>query len=141
MYKIFIPSTPPELGPCTCDLTANLCDLHCCCDTDCTGGSFDWCLPDGPVASGSQVPECIDDRELARFNPSESRGLVTGTRASFLPFFNLRTVFYFTLSFLFFVFSFSFCYISSSSSSSSSSSLPPDSNQPLFFRSNHSTLI
>ena len=24
-----------DIGPCTCDLTPNTCDYHCCCDTDC----------------------------------------------------------------------------------------------------------
>jgi hypothetical protein len=30
------------------------------------------------VAVGDDVPRCFDGRELARFNPRESKGLVTG---------------------------------------------------------------
>uniref|UniRef100_A0A8C4R518 Tectonic-1-3 N-terminal domain-containing protein n=1 Tax=Eptatretus burgeri TaxID=7764 RepID=A0A8C4R518_EPTBU len=27
-------------GPCTCDLHTNLCDIHCCCDPDCSSGDI-----------------------------------------------------------------------------------------------------
>ncbi|PIK34084.1 putative tectonic-1 [Apostichopus japonicus] len=37
----------PNLGPCICDLTANGCDVNCCCDEDCTDedrATFSECL-------------------------------------------------------------------------------------------------
>ncbi|XP_041367058.1 tectonic-3-like [Gigantopelta aegis] len=50
------PTTPPpsqipqntDIGPCPCDLTGLACDVHCCCDDDCTPEdkkSFSFCSP------------------------------------------------------------------------------------------------
>ncbi|OWF46746.1 Tectonic-3 [Mizuhopecten yessoensis] len=50
-----LPTQPPspiaintDVGPCPCDLTANACDVRCCCDPDCTSndiGAFSSCIP------------------------------------------------------------------------------------------------
>ena len=37
----------PDLGPCTCDLTRNSCDVNCCCDEDCSAAdrqAFSQCI-------------------------------------------------------------------------------------------------
>jgi hypothetical protein len=57
-----------EMGPCTCNLNAGLCDASCGCDPDCTAADialFASFLPDGPVTQN--LTSCVDP-DLVRVN-------------------------------------------------------------------------
>uniref|UniRef100_UPI0035901347 tectonic-1 isoform X2 n=1 Tax=Myxine glutinosa TaxID=7769 RepID=UPI0035901347 len=55
-------------GPCTCDLHTNLCDIHCCCDPDCS--SRDILVFSSCSTNNTHVPKelCIDASVLFKHN-------------------------------------------------------------------------
>jgi tectonic-1/3 len=76
-----VPATAPDarnlnsasLGSCICDVTINVCDINCCCDTDCTSAEVllfgTNCLP--ATVSGPEVDDCVSlnsATELIRIN-------------------------------------------------------------------------
>ncbi|XP_060064682.1 serine-rich adhesin for platelets-like [Ylistrum balloti] len=49
-----------DVAPCPCDLTFDLCDINCCCDTNCTDAmksSFSFCVPGLAGGETAPVPE------------------------------------------------------------------------------------
>ncbi|XP_021349867.1 tectonic-2-like isoform X2 [Mizuhopecten yessoensis] len=49
-----------DVAPCPCDLTFNLCDINCCCDTDCSDvmkKSFSSCIPGLYGGQSAPIPE------------------------------------------------------------------------------------
>lgn len=50
----------PSYNPCNCNLTLNLCDLNCCCDSDCTSADINAFSVTCPITR-SVVSEEIDE--------------------------------------------------------------------------------
>jgi hypothetical protein len=66
----------PDIGTCTCDLTAESCDANCCCDKDCGTTKQPWfqlCV--SQTSDSTIIPYC--SRYLTITNAATTIGKVT----------------------------------------------------------------
>ncbi|VDI62598.1 tectonic-2 [Mytilus galloprovincialis] len=88
-----------EVAPCPCDLTGGVCDINCCCDTDCTSSeqeTFSRCIPYLDGGQEAALPEYMCDSKHFHKEDWFPLMCVTNEYNSLLGFFyqnenNLRT--------------------------------------------------
>ena len=55
------------MSTCNCDLTANSCDVACCCDPDCAALSAATCVSNLVQTEVTEVERCMDANFLFRY--------------------------------------------------------------------------